>query len=252
MLHRKKNTTHITKLLVDVGKQQIPMIIYREHRRSWRVALGQRSVNLRIPTTWRYGMPENPIEWAVNWTREKYHKQPDLFDHFFLDAPKHGGEYYTLYGTFTLSIIQSNRKTATGKILGTNLQVRCPDSWGEDDKAEVLPKLISRVFAGQFHDQFAERVAILNEKFYQFHYADISFKYNKSNWGSCSHTGHLNFSTRLFMAPQIVVDYVIIHELAHLKEHNHSAAFWKVVKYAMPRYQDQVNWLKTHGSKLYF
>ncbi|MBK8501957.1 MAG: M48 family metallopeptidase [Saprospiraceae bacterium] len=127
-----------------------------------------------------------------------------------------------------------------------------PQGWSEADQADVFPKLISKVFANQFHEFFAERVATLNARFYQFHYSDISFKYNKSNWGSCSHTGHLNFSTRLFLAPQIVVDYVIIHELAHLKEHNHSPAYWKVVKKVMPNYKAQVSWLKDHGSALYF
>lgn len=252
MLHRKKNTTEITRLLVDVDNRKIPMIIYRERRRSWRVALGQQSVNLRIPTTWHYGMPENPVEWAVNWTKEKFRKQPELFNHFFLETPHDGRLYNTLYGTYILSIIPSPRKTAAGKVSGNIIQIRCPQEWQEHEQSEVLPKLISKIFAGQFHNLFAERVAILNERFYQFHYSDITFKYNKSNWGSCSHTGHLNFSTRLFLAPQVVVDYVIIHELAHLKEHNHSPSFWKVVRYALPNYEEQVNWLKKHGSKLYF
>ncbi|MCB0685635.1 MAG: M48 family metallopeptidase [Saprospiraceae bacterium] len=252
MLHRKKSTTNITKLIVDVGDQQIPMIIYREYRRSWRVALGQRAVNLRIPVHWHYGMPDNPIEWAVNWTRDKYQKQPELFDHFFLESPVDGKRYQTIFGSYSLSVTMADRKTAIGKIKDGTLHLRCPADWDEEAQAETLPKLISKIFATEFHDRFAERVADLNQRFYQFHYTDISFKYNKSNWGSCSHTGHLNFSTRLFLAPQIVTDYVIIHELAHLKEHNHSPAFWNVVKYAMPQYKEQVKWLKKNGSKLYY
>jgi predicted metal-dependent hydrolase len=252
MLHRKKSTSQITRLMVDVGEQQIPMIIYREHRRSWRVALGQRSVNLRIPASGHHGMATNPIEWAINWTKEKYRKQPQLFDHYFLSVPREGRVYHTLYGTYTLRAKPFDRKSAAGKIVDEWIQVRYPESWSDAEQAEVLPKLISKIFAGQFHDQFAERVAILNECHYQFHYSDIAFKYNKSNWGSCSYHGHLNFSTRLFLTPQVVADYVIIHELAHLREHNHSKAFWKVVKYAMPNYQDQVEWLKTNGSRLYF
>jgi predicted metal-dependent hydrolase len=252
MLHRKKSTSQITKLVVDVGEQQIPMIIYRERRRSWRVALGQRSVNLRIPATWQYGMPSNPIDWAINWTKEKYRKQPRLFDHFFLALPQDGTLYQTLYGNYILRVKPVRRKTAAGKILNDILEIRYPDTWIDVEQADVFPKLISKIFTAEFRNQFSERVAVLNERFYHFHYSDISFKYNKSNWGSCSHQGHLNFSSRLFLAPQIVADYVIIHELAHLKEHNHSSAFWKVVKYAMPHYQDQVKWLKENGSKLYF
>ncbi|MBK8501956.1 MAG: hypothetical protein IPL46_06970 [Saprospiraceae bacterium] len=126
MLHRKKSTSQITKLEVDVGMQKIPMIIYREHRRSWRVSLGQRSVNLRIPATWHYGMPENPVEWAVQWTREKYRKQPELFDHFFLETPHHGRIYNTLYGLYTLAVKPADRKTAGGKIAENTIEIRCP------------------------------------------------------------------------------------------------------------------------------
>jgi predicted metal-dependent hydrolase len=253
MLHRKKSTNLITQLMVDVGSKKIPMIIYRERRRSWRVAVGQQAVNLRIPSTWHYGMPENPVEWGVSWTRQKYKKDPQLFDHFFLSPPANGHIYRTLYGDFTLKLNGvENRKTAGGKVVGDQIIIKFPISWDARSMATVFPKLISRILASEFHDHFSRRVADLNNQFYQFLYSDITFKYNKSNWGSCSYKGHLNFSTRLFLAPQIVADYVIIHELAHLKEHNHSSSFWEVVSAAMPRYKDQVKWLKTHGSTLYF
>ena len=54
----------------------------------------------------------------------------------------------------------------------------------------------------------------------------IFLKYNHSNWGSCSHNGNINLSTRLLFAPEAVQDYVIVHELAHLVEPNHSDRFW--------------------------
>lgn len=183
MLHRKKSTSNITRMMVDVGEKQIPMVIYREYRRSWRVAVGQHSVNLRIPSSWQYGMPENPVQWGVEWTREKYRKQPEVFNHLFLKPPQHGHTYQTLFGNFLLMLQPADRRTAVGRISANTLHIRYPVDWKKQEQSDVLPKLISRVFAGHFHDPFSERVAILNEKFYRFHYSDISFKYNKSNWG---------------------------------------------------------------------
>ncbi len=80
------------------------------------------------------------------------------------------------------------------------------------------------------------------------------FKYNKINitnakkrWGSCSNQRNLNFSWRIVMAPEKVIDYVVIHELVHLKEKNHSKKFWSDVKLLMPNYKTQRQWLKKNG-----
>jgi predicted metal-dependent hydrolase len=72
-------------------------------------------------------------------------------------------------------------------------------------------------------------------------------KYNQTNWGSCSTRGNINLSTRLLFAPDDVIDYVIIHELAHLLEMNHSNRFWNIVKKAMPEYREKEVWLKKNG-----
>lgn len=82
-------------------------------------------------------------------------------------------------------------------------------------------------------------------------YAQISgLKYNSINitdaqkrWGSCSHNGNLNFSWRLIMAPLSVIDYVVVHELAHIEIKNHSKAFWNKVKVLMPDYEKHKEWL---------
>jgi len=71
----------------------------------------------------------------------------------------------------------------------------------------------------------------------------------RTRWGSCSGENNLAFSFRLIMAPQAVIDYVIVHELMHIKEKNHSARFWKLVDTAMPAYKLHRSWLKENGHK---
>lgn len=66
----------------------------------------------------------------------------------------------------------------------------------------------------------------------------------KSRWGSCSSKGNLNFNSSLIQAPDSVIDYVIIHELAHLIELNHSPKFWNIVEKFCPDYQEAEKWLK--------
>lgn len=78
----------------------------------------------------------------------------------------------------------------------------------------------------------------------------ITIRRQKSRWGSCSAKGNLNFNCLLMLAPPKVRDYVIVHELCHLKQMNHSCKFWAEVKKIMPDYLMAKQWLKENGPAL--
>lgn len=78
----------------------------------------------------------------------------------------------------------------------------------------------------------------------------VRFKDTTSRWGSCSAEGNLSFSWRIMMAPPAVIDYLVAHEVAHLKEMNHSAAFWHLCQQLCPRTNQCKSWLKRNGAKL--
>lgn len=79
----------------------------------------------------------------------------------------------------------------------------------------------------------------------------ITVKDTKSRWGSCSSAGRLNFSWRLIMAPAFVLHYLAAHEVAHLKEMNHSVRFWRIVAQLDPRWREAERWLAQHGTDLH-
>lgn len=81
-------------------------------------------------------------------------------------------------------------------------------------------------------------------------YATISIRDQKTRWGSCSSKGNLSFSWRLILAPPKVLDYVVVHELCHRKEMNHSPRFWVLVESMIPDYKTHRKWLKENGEKL--
>jgi predicted metal-dependent hydrolase len=72
----------------------------------------------------------------------------------------------------------------------------------------------------------------------------------KYRWASCTPKGNLNFNWRIIKAPMFVTDYLIVHELAHLLEPNHSPQFWNVVAVQAPRYEVARAWLREHGAEL--
>lgn len=78
----------------------------------------------------------------------------------------------------------------------------------------------------------------------------VRIKDQKSRWGSCSSKKNVNLNWRLIMAPETVLDYVIVHELCHLQFLNHSKVFWYLVASFIPDFQTQKSWLKKYGPQL--
>ena len=81
-------------------------------------------------------------------------------------------------------------------------------------------------------------------------YGKISIRDQKTRWGSCSSEGNLSFNWRLILAPPNVLDYVVVHELCHRKEMNHSHEFWALVESIMPNYKEYRKWLRINGKNL--
>ena len=86
-------------------------------------------------------------------------------------------------------------------------------------------------------------------RFPRMSYQNIEIRSQKTLWGSCSRRKTLKFDWKLLMLPAEVVDYVIVHELSHIRKMNHSRAFWREVEAMMPEYKECRNWLERHGQE---
>lgn len=125
--------------------------------------------------------------------------------------------------------------------------------WMKTAGATIESEYIKKHFMLWYRQQalqiLPERVCILADR-YAIVYQQVKISPARTRWGSCSGRGNINFTWRLIMAPWEAVDYVIIHELAHRIEPNHSAHFWKVVANMLPDYTLQVEWLRDNGKNL--
>ena len=81
-------------------------------------------------------------------------------------------------------------------------------------------------------------------------YGRITIRSQHTLWGSCSSKGNLNFNCLLMLTPPEVLDYVVVHELCHRKEMNHSARFWAEVEHVLPDFENQRKWLRENGTAL--
>jgi predicted metal-dependent hydrolase len=78
----------------------------------------------------------------------------------------------------------------------------------------------------------------------------VSVRNQRSRWGSCGRDGHICLNWRLILMPPVVRDYVLVHELMHLRRMDHSPAFWRLVADAFPDYRSAREWLRYHGPTL--
>ena len=174
-------------------------------------------------------------------------------------------------------IIRSNRKTLALEITSFGeVRVRAPWRISEDDifrfieaKTSWIEKHLKKVnedkaileSAGTFSEEEMRKLKnlakqIISEKVAYYArimdvtYGNISIRRQKTRWGSCSREGNLSFNVLLMMAPPEVLDYVVVHELSHRIEMNHSPRFWRRVEEVLPDYKKERKWLKEHGNKL--
>lgn len=124
------------------------------------------------------------------------------------------------------------------------LTLRVPQGEGKGGRAMAVPwlKARAREELSAAADHWAARMGV--------RFKSITIRDQKTRWGSCSSRGTLSFNWRLVMAPQAVQAYVVIHELAHLKQPNHSPAFWQVVAQHFPEYKKARAWLRTNAARL--
>ena len=168
-------------------------------------------------------------------------------------------------------IIRTARKTVAIQIMPDGrVIVRCPrrmsgeavgkfveskKSWIEKhwiSTGESLPGFTEaelEALTRQAGQIFAERAAYF-ATLVGVDYGRMTVRKQRSRWGSCSAKGNLNFNCLLVLAPERVLDYVVVHELCHRKQMNHSAAFWAEVERILPDYRERRAWLKQHGNRL--
>jgi predicted metal-dependent hydrolase len=189
-------------------------------------------------------------------------------------------KYQSAVYELTYQIVRSERKTLSVSIQpDCTITVRAPRSVSDSQiqrflvekqhwlitkyleakqKQETIPcsdltdtqrAALTRRYIDAAKEYFPKRVAY----FHQFTggtYSRITIRDQKTRWGSCSSKGTLSFNWRLMLAPPAILDYVVVHELCHLRHMDHSPAFWQAVGEVFPDYASARKWLRKHGQEL--
>ena len=153
-----------------------------------------------------------------------------------------GERFYYLGESFPLeTFFEKNEKE--GLVFWDNsFYLNAPDV--EAKKREYFIKW----YKSKAREYFAERVNFYSQEL-NLRVKSVRVTSAEKRWGSCSGENNLSFSFRLIMAPPHVIDYVIVHELMHIKEKSHSSRFWQLMESAMPQYKLRRRWFKDNNSK---
>ncbi|MDP7079085.1 MAG: M48 family metallopeptidase [Candidatus Undinarchaeales archaeon] len=221
--------------------------IHLESRRNCRVSVGKQGVSIRMPR-W---MPRADKEWHLvelrAWAVERITREPERF------APRRGREYHDGHvlraagEEYVVRLNLEERRTSSGRIRGNELHLHHPWRLPTDELRTRSATVVSRLLADRHLPRVRDLVDRLNREHFQAKVNQVRLKHQRSRWGSCSSRGNINLSTRLLMAPPDVLEYVIVHELAHLKVRKHDRKFWQLVERVVPDYKEKVAWLREHG-----
>jgi len=152
---------------------------------------------------------------------------------------------------YEVRIIPTDSMRARADFDGNNFLVYVSSELNCEDREKIIESVFIKLYRELAAKAIEERLQWYS-KVIGVTYNDVRIKEQKTRWGSCSKKGNLNFNWKIVMAPLWAMDYVIVHELCHLRYFDHSRQFWSLVSQYMPDYKNARLWLKENGIKLGF
>ena len=241
-----------TRFELQVEDVTIPVTIRHQPRDDFRATIGARGLLIRAPADSSAAACEDQVDYLLRWALRTIRRDPQRYRPRPERRYRDGQLLAIGADRFRLRVAPAERATNRVSLEGPDpdgarvIRILLAASQTEAARRHVLPRLVSRGVALAKEPELRRRVEELNRRFFRLRLGTVRYRFTRKRWGSCGANGNITISTRVLMAPEAVLDYVLIHELAHLVEFNHSPRFWRVVAAAMPDYRRHQAWLKRH------
>jgi predicted metal-dependent hydrolase len=227
---------------IMLGEREVPYTV-RPSRRAERVSLRIREaghVEVVVPMHHLAPAPETVLKRHAAWILrafERLRRSGGAGE----SPPGDGSRILFLGMERTLRLHREERHRPSITVTDSEIIVRLTPESPED-----IRPLLGRWMRARAESIIPERVRALNDP-WKLRYSSIAVRNQRTRWGSCSRRGALSFNWRLVILPTAVADYLICHELAHLKYLDHSSRFWSLVARICPTFRDSERWLRKHG-----
>jgi len=213
--------------------------LIRSRRRTVCLEIRNGELVVRAPILAPQKIIENFIKSKKDWISKRLVKSQKTFNRQY----KQGEPFFYLGNEIPLRIIKTNLKHPEVQLESNQLVILTND---------VTKRILREALIGFYKKQASQIILkIIKKHEGKFGmYGKVTVKDYKSKWGSCTARNNLSFSAKLAMAPRDVIEYVVLHELSHIKQKNHSKNFWSLVKSVDNRYNEKRKWLRANHHKL--
>ena len=219
-------------------------VIRTNRKKSISIQLDGALVKIRAPKTISDNRIRNLIAKRTPWIKTKldeHLKRPPKITNNFVD-----GEHLEYLGrSYQLKVLENT--TPSVKLKNGCLLVSI--SAAEQKKPGSIQALVEGWYKSRA-EKYLHNKTMEISKLVRVKPSSVSIKNYKSRWGACSNTGVVTYNWRIIKAPRHIVEYVIIHELCHLIELNHSPRYWMNVEKFIPRWKERRDWLKSNANLL--
>jgi len=217
-------------------------VVRTKRRKTASIKVIDGAVQAIVPDQLSDGRIEELIQKRTPWIRQKLRQQSETV------IPKSkeyvSGESFTYLGrNCRLKVLSGNNREV--KLKGGYLNVSVSKKSKDGDIRNALIEWYEEHALDRLTEKTNRYAKIMGVS-----PNSISVRDYKSRWGSCSSKGEISYNWRIIIAPHHIVDYIVVHELCHIKHPNHSPAYWKSVKREISDYEVYRQWLKEHGSSL--
>ncbi|MDO8554823.1 MAG: M48 family metallopeptidase [Candidatus Micrarchaeota archaeon] len=150
---------------------------------------------------------------------------------------------------YAIEKIEGENKRNRARIVENKILVNIIATLEKHKKKEVIDELVRRSLSRELLPRIIAKIDELNDLHFHSEIGKVSLRQQSSRWGSCSPANNISINFSLLFLPQEILDYVIVHELAHTKIRNHSEKFWLLVGKVMPDFRERRKWLKKEARK---
>jgi predicted metal-dependent hydrolase len=218
-------------------------VVRTDRKKSASIEVAGDTIRVIVPKTLSEARVEQLVSKRIGWIRQKVRLQSEIV----LPKPKEyvSGESFTYLGkNYRLKLLQEGPEGV--KLKNGYLTLSCPRSLSGKARTAFVREQLEQWYIDHALDRFKEKTHRFS-KVLGISPKTINVRDYKSRWGSCSASGDVSYNWRIIMAPHHIVDYVVVHELCHMLEHNHSPKYWKHVENVIPGYREDRDWLKVNG-----